>query len=363
MEISAARGFNYSGSWGTSGLDLWQHHDQAMMDQEIARGKALFPGWNLARWWLSHEAYQRDPARFLGNLESGLAIFARHDIKVMPVLFNRWRDPICDFGGVPLDHIVPGSSSYCLDGAFSSIDQVAWTQDRVATLDHASENIFRAYLDGVVGTHADDDRIMAWDLCNEPLMGPYVDDEKSPVRQGELRWLAWTRRVCQTVGASQPLSIGNYPNLSAIRLTEPLSDFISFHPYYIPNWGERATSTRAGFESFLDEVAAFARSVGKPHLLANETVWGSESDAEHVEFTRYTLSELGKRRIGFTIHALHHSLVADLHDRPYGPVGRPGRLEFINADGSLRAGHGIFNEFARPDPLPADPTGGSTFPE
>ena len=77
-------------------------------------------------------------------------------------------------------------------------------------------------------------------------------------------------------------------------------------------------------------------------------MWGSEDDAEHVEFTRYTLSELGRRDIGFTIHALHHSLVADLHAREYGPVGRPGRLEFINAEGSLRAGHEVFNEFTRP---------------
>ncbi len=346
MDISDARGFNYSGSWGTSGLDLWQHHDQAAMDQEIARGKAFFPGWNLGRWWLSHEAYQRDPARFLANFEDGLAVFARHDIRVMPVLFNRWRDPICDFGGVPLDHIVPGLSSYCVEGAFTTVDQPAWTQERMAELDHGSENIFRAYLDGVVGAHADDDRITAWDLCNEPLMGPYVDDESSPVRVAELRWLGWIRRVCEAAGASQPLSIGNYPNLTAIRVTEPLSDFISFHPYYIPNWGERPTSTPAQFESFLDEVVAFAKSVGKPQLLANETVWGSESDAEHVEFTRYTLSELGKRGIGFSIHALHHSLVADLHARSYGPVGRPGRLEFVNADGSLRAGHEVFNEFA-----------------
>jgi hypothetical protein len=201
-----------------------------------------------------------------------------------------------------------------------------------------------------VGTHADDDRILAWDLCNEPLMGAYVNDADSPILQGEMQWLSWVRQVCKAARASQPMSVGNYSNLTAIRLTEPLSDFISFHPYYIPNWGERSTSTMPRFESFLDDVVSFAQSVGKPLVLANETVWGSDSDAEHVEFTRYTLSELGRRGIGFTIHALHHSLVADLHAREYGPVGRPGRLEFINADGTLRAGHEIFNEFAATGP-------------
>jgi hypothetical protein len=77
------------------------------MAVEVARGKRYFPGWNVARWWLSHEAHQRDPQRFLANFEAGLGIFARHDILVMPVLFNRWRDPVCDFGGVPLDHLIP----------------------------------------------------------------------------------------------------------------------------------------------------------------------------------------------------------------------------------------------------------------
>jgi hypothetical protein len=61
---------------------------------------------------------------------------------------------------------------------------------------------------------------------------------------------------------------------------------------------------------------------------------------------RYTLGELAKRDIGFLVHALHHSLVADLHRDAYGPVGDPECLHFIEADGSLRAGHEAFNEFA-----------------
>jgi hypothetical protein len=60
---------------------------------------------------------------------------------------------------------------------------------------------------------------------------------------------------------------------------------------------------------------------------------------------RYTLGELRKREIGFVVHALQHSLVADLHYPAYGPVGGPEVLHFVNPDGSLRAGHEAFNEF------------------
>ena len=48
---------------------------------------------------------------------------------------------------------------------------------------------------------------------------------------------------------------------------------------------------------------------------------------------RYTLAQLTQRGIGFTVHALHHSLVADLHRDEWGPVGWPEWLHFIEADG------------------------------
>lgn len=65
---------------------------------------------------------------------------------------------------------------------------------------------------------------------------------------------------------------------------------------------------------------AIAERAGK-ELIANETVWGARDDATHVEVMRYTLAQLTQRGIGFTVHAPHHSLVADLH-RDSGP----GRL-------------------------------------
>jgi len=345
MDSSAIFGFNYDGSWGTSGLDVWQHHDAGRMAVEIARGKAAFPAWNTCRWWLSHEAYQRDPQRFLANLESGFATFASHGIRVMPVLFNRWRDPFCDFGGVPLDHIVPSMSVWSLpEDLFASVTPAGREPAPV-------EELFADYLRAVVGGHADDERVVAWDLCNEPLMGPYLDDLGHPVRAAELRWLTWIHDVVKDLGARQPLTVGNWPSLEALRVTEPISDVLSFHPYWMWNGrGGRTTVTKEGFERFLDDCVAFARDAGKG-LIGSETVWGAADDAKHVEVMRYTLGELRTRGIGFTVHALHHSLVADLHTAGYGPVSWPGTMHFIEADGTVRSGHEAFNEFA-PDGTP-----------
>ena len=198
-------GFNYDGSWGSSGLDLWAHHDRDLMAIEIARGKRCFPEWNTARWWLSHEAYQRHPAKFLADFESGLRIFADYGIGVVPMLFNRWRDPVCDFGGVPLDHLVPYWSAWNhAADLFASADP----GDRSLSI---VEDVFARYLDDVVGRHARDGRICMWDLCNEPLMGQYVDQPDSPVRQAELTWLTWCHKKCKRAGAMQPLTIGKLP--------------------------------------------------------------------------------------------------------------------------------------------------------
>lgn len=114
-------------------------------------------------------------------------MFAAHGIAVVPVLFNRWRDPVCDFGGVPLDHLLPHASAWSrTDDLFA--DPLADGPD-VAPV----QRIFRRYLLDVVTAHADDERVWAWDLCNEPLMGAYVHDEDSPLRTAELRWLRWCR--------------------------------------------------------------------------------------------------------------------------------------------------------------------------
>jgi hypothetical protein len=203
------------------------------------------------------------------------------------------------------------------------------------------EALHRAYLEAVVGAHADDPRIFAWDLCNEPLMGAYVHDPDSPIRAGELRWLTWCYETCKRVGAAQPLTVGNCAGVHYLELTEPISDLLSTHPYYIWN---TPGADKGRYEASLDEMAAFAASAGK-ELLASETVWGALDDEKHVEIMRYTLGELRKRGIGFIVHALQHSLVADLHYPEYGPVGWPEVLHFVNPDGSLRRGHEAFNEF------------------
>ena len=60
---------------------------------------------------------------------------------------------------------------------------------------------------------------------------------------------------------------------------------------------------------------------------------------------QFTLGELKKRGIGFIAHLLYHTLVADGHRPEYGPISVAGYMAFIEANGSLRPYHKIFNEY------------------
>jgi len=308
----AIRGFNYQPSYGSTGLELWMRFDAETIRREIALGKRYFPGMNAIRLWLSWDAFHRDPQRFLANLETALAILSTQDLPVMPVLFNRWHDGHLDYGGVYVDHFL---------GRIGGV-----VRDRA---------LFDEYVRRVVGEHAADPRIFCWDLCNEP--NPIT--EYPAIEQRELDWLAGLYAQCKAVGAVAPVTVGSHLGCPVAKV-EPFSDWLSIHPYLFHDTPEG----RSAFRAMLDGYVAVARQAQKP-LLATETCWGSLSDQARVENARFTLSELRQRNIGWLVYLLHHSLIADAHRPEFGPVGAPGNLAFIEADGTLRPGHSFFNEY------------------
>lgn len=310
MPISAStlRGFNYQPSYGTTGLEIWMRFDPEVIRRELARSRQYFPGINALRIWLSWDAFQRDHGRFCSHFETMLTLCAEQGLAVMPVLFNRWHDFLLDYGGVYLDHLL------------------SWRK---------TPDLFDEYIRRVVGGHADDPRVFAWDLCNEP------NPSKQDPEMGKLEydWLAGMYAACKKVKAAAPITVGSHQTCH-VSTVEPMSNWLSIHPYLIQD----TPQSRIQFQAMLDDYVAVARTAGKP-LMATETCWGSLSDAARVENARFTLGELKKRDIGWLAYLLHHSLIADAHRPEYGPVGIPGNLAFIEADGTLRPGHGFFNDY------------------
>ena len=159
----------------------------------------------------------------------------------------------------------------------------------------------------------------------------------------EYAWLENLYQACKEFGAQAPITVGIHMlhGLSGIAQIEPISDILSIHPYWT---ADSPPHEKSAYERLLDEYVQFARQVGKP-LIASETCWGALDDAKRVEIIRYTLTQLSQRGIGWLAYLLHHSLIADAHRPEFGPLSDPGNLAFIEADGSLRPGHAVFNEF------------------
>ncbi|HSV74861.1 MAG TPA: hypothetical protein VLH79_13965 [Chthonomonadales bacterium] len=318
MDWSTVRGFNYQPSYGTTGLELWMRFDAATVDREIGLGKRYFPCMNALRIWLSWDAFKRDPAAFAAHFEQALAIADRYECVVMPVLFNRRHDATLDYGGAYIDHFLHGAS---------------WVQ---------SADMFGPYLKAVVGAHAADPRIVAWDLCNEPFSYVSPTDRIPEIVGAEYAWLRGLRDRCRVLGAQAPITIGIHSGhaRAGLEQVDDICDLLSIHPYWVPG-GSR---TKAEYERLLDQYVDVARRARKP-IIASETCWGSLDDAARVAIIRYTLDQLRQRGIGWFAYLLHHSLIADAHRPEHGPVGPAGSLAFIEADGTLRPGHDAFNDY------------------
>ncbi len=321
MDYSKIRGFNYQPSYGSTALEIWLNFDRQAVKTELERGKKYFPGMNAIRLWLSWDAFVRNNEKFLEYFEESLRIADSLDLKVMPVLFNRWHNDFLDLGGIYIDHFLPGTSQCQTD------------------------NLFEPYIKKVVGSHRDDGRIFAWDICNEPFSYTFGFPVSyiGNVFNAELLWLKKIIGCCKKYEVKAPLTVGihNYHWTDDLQVVAPFCDILSIHPYWCK---DTPRHEKKDFEKQLNGFTEIARVFNKP-LLATETCWGSQDDDEHVEIIKYTLGELTKRNIGFIVHLLHHSLVADAHREEYGPVSFPGNLSFIEADGTLRKGHEIFNGF------------------
>jgi len=302
------RGFNYQPSFGRTAVEIWiDKFDAAAVDRELGLGRKYFPQINTVRLWLSHDPFLKNPALFTRNFEAVLQSCQKHRLRAIPTLFNDWHS-IPDFGGVSREMIGYWFSSYGKRG-------------------QASNYVFRPFLEAMFKAHAEDARILAWDLCNEPFNNG-----------GEvyLEWLRHTYQTAKALGATQPIGVSVAASLGQLKPVEPFSDVLMIHPYF---------ASKVPWEP----LTAFAREHGKA-LLATECCWGALNDASRAAIIQSDCGALVQQQVGFLAHALHESLVGDLHRPQFSPLrvaSSASYMAFINMDGSLRPGHDVFNRYCQ----------------
>ena len=257
-------GSNYIPKSAINELEMWQEatFNPSEIDKELGWAEAL--GMNTMRVFLHDLLWQQDAPGFRKRMEQFLTIAARHRIRPIFVLFDSCWDPKPQLG--PQHPPIPG------------VHNSGWVQSpgAAALSDPVQYPRLKAYVQGVVGAFAKDDRILAWDVWNEP-----GSDQTGNYPQAELKNADKIARVkallpqafqwAREMNPSQPLTSGVYEvdtstdeasqdELERIQLRE--SDIVTFHNY---SWPESFKAEVAWLRRFHRPVICtefMARSVG-----------------------------------------------------------------------------------------------------
>ena len=224
-------GCNFTPSNAINQLEMWQPEsfDLERIERELKLASSL--GMNAVRVYLHDLLWMQDAPGFLERIDAFLAVAERYGIRTMLVLFDSCWDP----------EPALGPQRAPRDGVHNSV----WVQSpgMAALADERQYPRLEEYVKGVVRRFAQDPRVLAWDIWNEPDNGPEVAlcdpvilrakaDLVVPALNAAFGW-------ARESGPLQPLTSGIWlGDWSAPDLLSPIqraqtgqSDVISFHNY------------------------------------------------------------------------------------------------------------------------------------
>jgi hypothetical protein len=292
-------GADYVPSNAINELEMFQAatFDPAINDRELGLAESI--GMNTVRVFLQDQLWEQDRAGFTKRLDEFLGIAAKHHIRPLLVLFDSCWETDPKLG--PQHPPIPG------------VHNSGWVQSpgKKRLLDRSVEPELKAYVVGVVSRFGKDDRVLGWDVWNEPdnRGGDVVKDEAAKVaRVNELlpQAFGWARSAHPT----QPLTSGVWTGewsdpakesaTTKIQLAE--SDVISFHNY---GWPEE-------FEAKIKELQVLGRPVICTEYMARGA--GSTFDGVLPVAKKYNV---GAINWGLVAGKTQTYLPWDSWDRPY----------------------------------------------
>lgn len=241
-------GANYVPSDAINQLEMFQAEtfNPELNDKELGWAESI--GMNTMRVFLQDQLWQQDPQGFTKRLDTFLSIAAKHHIRPILVLFDSCWEPNPKLG--PQHPPIPG------------VHNSGWVQSPGAKelSDPSYEPKLEAYVKGVVGAFANDGRVLAWDVWNEPdnTNGGRFDEPKNKVELVAAllpKAFAWARSAHPTQPLTSGVWNGNWTDptqetaVTKIQLAE--SDIITFHNY---DWPE-------GFEARVKSLEPLGRPI------------------------------------------------------------------------------------------------------
>jgi len=174
-------GSNFLPASAINELEMWQAEtfDAAEIDKELGWAEGL--GMNTMRVFLHDLLWKQDSAGFQRRVDTFLSIASKHHIRPVLVLFDSCWDPDPKLG--PQHPPIPG------------VHNSGWVQSpgEPALRDSSQYPRLKAYVEGVVGAFANDKRIVAWDVWNEPNNGAgsygkvELKDKESKMAKGKMK--------------------------------------------------------------------------------------------------------------------------------------------------------------------------------
>ncbi len=319
------RGCNYIPACCVNPIDFWRAESFPIevIERELSWVAAI--GLNSVRVFLHDLVWMHDPEGFLGRFDHFLTVASAQGVSCLPVVFDDCWDPEPLWG--PQPDPIPG------------VHNSRWVTSPARVLaDSPGEwGKLERYVAAFLRRFGADERIIGWDLYNEPGNAMHPDPwREKPELRGE-RALPLLRAVhewARSTAPRQPLTVGCWrmsPEMEALNSFQlDHSDVLSFHCY----GGADALGTllethrRPGKPVWVTEW--LARSSGStveailPAMRASGAgwyCWGLVAGATQ------TFQPWGSPRNAPESEPWHHDLL-----RPDGSAYDPREIELLVAD-------------------------------
>ena len=227
-------GTNFNPSTAINQLEFFQEEsfDLETIDLELSWSAEL--GMKMHRVYLHNLLWDQDSLGFINRINAYLETADKYQIKTMLVLLDDVWHPLPKLGKQP--------------DPTPFVHNSGWVQAPGATIlgDSLRHDELKNYIKGVISHFAEDKRVVAWDLYNEPdnvaNQPGYAELELKDKYTYTFALLKKVVRWAREVNPSQPLTIGIWKgdhslwgNPQALRPLERFmienSDVISFHSY------------------------------------------------------------------------------------------------------------------------------------
>jgi hypothetical protein len=224
-------GCNFIPSNAINQLEMWQEStfDPALIDRELRLAAEL--GFNTVRVFLHHLLWEENSTGFLSRIDHFLSLASHHGIKTMLVLFDSVWDPFPKLGKQPKPRHNVHNSGWVQCPGYDVLNDPSRYDD------------LRDYVQGIVSHFKNDERVLIWDLFNEPdnmNIGSYKDDDYA-MHKAELSMLLLKKTInwVRVINPDQPITMAPWKDdwtsddkLSALdNYMFTHSDIISFHCY------------------------------------------------------------------------------------------------------------------------------------